>query len=117
MRCRVFSQAEVDAAMHKPVGVHARAEAELVEQVDRALLEHAGANARANVLGAALLDHDGIDAGAVQLLPEQQAGRAGADDRNLGACAGGVHGGASVAGACLALNGRMPQRLAQFEHQ
>ena len=79
------AKAEVDAAVHQPLGVHALAQAELVHQVDRALLEHAGADAAQHVVAAALLDHHGVDAGLVQQLPEQQAGRAGADDGDLGA--------------------------------
>ena len=56
----------------------------LVEQVDRDLLEHAGADAAEHVVGAALLEDDVVDAGLGQQGAEQQAGRAGADDRDLG---------------------------------
>ena len=47
------------------------------------LLEHAGADAAEHVVGAALLEDDGVDAGLVQQRAEQQPGRAGADDRDL----------------------------------
>ena len=55
----------------------------LVEHRDGALFEYAGANATEHVIGSALLDNDVVDAGAVQQLPEQQAGRARPDDRDL----------------------------------
>ena len=61
------------------------ADAGLVEQVDRALLEHAGADAAAHVVARCALEDHAVDAVAVQQLPEQQAGRAGADDHDLGA--------------------------------
>ena len=48
------------------------------------LLEHAGADAAEHVVGAALLDDDGVDAGLVQQRAEQQARGPGADDRDLG---------------------------------
>ena len=62
-----------------------RIRAGVLEQVDRDLLEHAGADAAEHVVGAALLDDQRIDAGLVQQRAEQQAGRAGADDDDLGA--------------------------------
>ena len=53
------------------------------EQLDRSLLQHPGANSSLDVLAAPVLEHDGLDAGAVQQRREDQPGRAGADDRNL----------------------------------
>ena len=52
--------------------------------VHRALLEHAGAHPLLDVLAAARLEHDGLDPVQVQQVGEQQAGRAGADDADLG---------------------------------
>ena len=69
--------------MHQPFGVQTRSDAGTVEYVDRALLEHAGADAPEHVLGAALFEDDGVDARLVQQLPEQQPGRSRADDRDL----------------------------------
>ena len=71
--------------VHQPLGVQARAHAGFVEHRDGALFENAGANAAEHVLGRALLENDVVDAGALQQLPEQQAGGAGADDGDLGA--------------------------------
>ena len=76
-------EAELDAAVRQALGVHPRAGAGGVEQVDRHLLEHAGADPAEHVVGAALLDDDGVDAGPVQQGAEQEAGGAGADDGDL----------------------------------
>ena len=85
------AEGQLDAIVHQALAVHALAHARLVEQVDADLLQHAGADAAEHVVGAALLEHDVVDAGLVQQLAEQQAGRAGADDDDLGA-AGKGHG-------------------------
>ena len=54
-----------------------------LQQVDGALLEHAGAHALLDVLAAAVLEHDRLDAAQVQQVREQQPGGAGADDADL----------------------------------
>ena len=76
---------EIEAVVHQTLCVHARADAGCVHQVDRALFEHAGADARQHVPAALTFDDDGGYAGAVQHLSEQQARRSGADDEHLGA--------------------------------
>ena len=58
---------------------------DLAHQVDGALLEHAGAHALDDVLLAAILEDDRIDAAQVQQMAEHQSGRSGADDADLGA--------------------------------
>ena len=63
--------------------MHARAAAGFVDQRDGALLQHAGADAAEHMLAAVALEDDGVDAGLVQQLAEQQAGGAGPDDRHL----------------------------------
>ena len=55
----------------------------LHEQVDGALLEHAGAHALLDVVAAAGLEHHRLDALPVQEVREQEPGRAGADDPDL----------------------------------
>ena len=60
-----------------------RTEPGFVEQIDRALLEHAGPHPRQHMLAVGAFENDIVDADAGQQLPEQQAGRAGADDRDL----------------------------------
>ena len=74
----------LEAAVHEPLAVHARADADLVQEVDAHLLEHAGADAAEHVLAGLPLEDHRVDAGLRQELPEQQARRAGADDRDLG---------------------------------
>jgi hypothetical protein len=77
--------ADLDAAVHQPLGVQARADARLVQHVHRALLQHAGADAPEHVVRGPLLEDHVVDVGALQQLPQQQARRAGADDGDLGA--------------------------------
>src|SRR5690606_5037649 len=55
-----------------------------VHQVDTDLLQHAGADAAEHVLAALPLDDDGVDAALVKELAQQEPGRAGSDDGNLG---------------------------------
>ena len=87
------AEGQLDAVVHQPLAVHARTHARLVQQVDADLLQHPGADAAEHVLAAALLEQHGVDAGLGQQLAEQQAGRAGADDGNLGARRDGGRGG------------------------
>ena len=82
-------EAQVDAAVAQALAVHPLAHAGLAQHLDRALLQHAGADPRLHVLAAARLQDDRVDPVAVQQLPEQQPGRAGADDRHL--CSLGHH--------------------------
>ena len=72
-----------DAVVHDALAAHPLADAGGVQQVDGALLQHAGADAGLDVLAAASLEHHRLDAGQVQQLREHEPGRAGADDRDL----------------------------------
>ncbi len=67
----------------QPLAVHSLADARFAQQLGRPLLEHAGADPRLDVLTAARLEHDRVDAVALQQLAEQQTGRTGTDDRHL----------------------------------
>ncbi len=55
-----------------------------LEQVDGALLEHAGADAVLDVVAVARLEHDALDARDLEQAREREPGRAGADDPDLG---------------------------------
>ena len=55
------------------------------QQVHHPLFEDARAHAGQHVAGAAAFDDDRVDAGAMEKLPEQEAGRAGPHDGNLDA--------------------------------
>ena len=59
------------------------ADAGLGQQVDRALLQHAGAHAVLDVVAVAALEDDRVDAGEMQQMRQQQARRTGADDAHL----------------------------------
>ena len=61
------------------------AQARLVEHVDAALFEHAGAHAVLDIVAAAVLQHDRLDPGLGQEMGEEQARRACSDDPDLGA--------------------------------
>ena len=78
-------ECELDAVVRQSLAVQALGDAGLLEQLDRRLLEHAGADAAHHIGGAALLDDHRVDAGLVQQRAQQQPGRTGADDRDLGA--------------------------------
>ena len=75
---------QVDAAVLDPLGVHPAGQPELAQQRGDVVLEHAGALAGLDVLAAAVLQDDGVHARPGQQLPEQQPGRAGTDDADLG---------------------------------
>ena len=76
--------AELDALVDGALAVHPLSDAGLAQGVHGSLLEHAGAHALLDVLAVARLQHDGLDPVQVQQVGEQQAGRAGADDGDLG---------------------------------
>jgi len=57
---------QFDAVVRQAVAVEPRADAGLAQQVDGALLEHTRADPLLDVLPAASLDHDGLDAAQVQ---------------------------------------------------
>ena len=69
--------------MDQALGMHAPADASFVEQVNGALLEHTGTAAAEHVSRALALDDDVVDGGLVQKRPQQQAGKPGANDRDL----------------------------------
>ena len=77
------AEAQLDAVMGQPQPRHALADAGLLEQVDGALLEQAGANSLLDILAAASLEHDRLDAGQVQQVRQHQARRTRADDADL----------------------------------
>ena len=72
-----------EAAVDQALAMHARTDADLVEEVDAHLLEDAGADAAEHVVAGLPFEDHGVDAGLGQELAEQQPRRAGADDRDL----------------------------------
>jgi hypothetical protein len=76
---------QLDALVRQALGLGAGVDAGTRQQVHGDLFEHAGADAPQHVVAALAFDDDVVDASLVQKLPEQKAGGAGADDRDLGA--------------------------------
>jgi hypothetical protein len=72
-----------DTRVYLAFAAHPVADARLDQQFGRSLLEHAGPDPRFDVLAAAVLDHDRLDALQVKEMGERQTGRAGADDPDL----------------------------------
>jgi hypothetical protein len=66
--------------VHESLALEPLTDAHLDQQVDGALLEHAGAHPVLDVLARAVLEHDGLDALELEQLPEHQAGGPGPDD-------------------------------------
>ena len=60
------------------------AEASGQQQIDRALLQHAGAHALGDVRAASLLEHDRLEALEVQQVREHEPGGPATDDPDLG---------------------------------
>ena len=78
-------EAELDAVMDEALRLDAAGEAGLPEHVHGALLEHARPHPLLDVLAAAVLEHDGLDALEAEQVGEQEPGRPCADDPDLGA--------------------------------
>jgi hypothetical protein len=76
---------QLEALVDHPLPQQPVGEADLPEEVDRAVLQNACTDALLDVLPSLPLEHHRVDAAQVQKVCEHQAGRAGADDRDLGA--------------------------------
>ena len=77
------AELEVDPVMDDALAVEPRPDAGVAQQLDRALFEHAGANAALDVLAVAVLEHDRFDAGDLEQPGEHEPRRPGADDPDL----------------------------------
>ena len=77
------AEAKLHAVVHEALALQALAHPHLDEQVDRALLEHAGADPSLHVLAVAVLEDDRLDALEVEEVPEHEARRPRADDPDL----------------------------------
>ena len=78
------AEAQLDALVDQPLGVHPRAEADLVHQVHRRLLEHARAHALLHVLAVARLEDHRLDPAQLEQPAEHQPRGPASDDRHLG---------------------------------
>ncbi len=79
------AETQKDAVMKQTLAHHALAYAHLVQYVNGLMFQNAGAHPALDVLTALGLQHDGLDAAQVQEVREQQSGRTGANNCNLGA--------------------------------
>ena len=77
------AESQLDAVVHQALAPHSIAQAGFIQQVDGALLQHAGPDTLLDVLPAPGLDHHRLDALQVQQVRQHQTGRAGAHDSNL----------------------------------
>ena len=77
------AKAQLDAVVHHPFAPEPDADARILEHVDAALLEQAGANAALDVDPRAILKDNGVDALACQQVRQQQPSRPGTDDADL----------------------------------
>ena len=99
--------AELRSVVHEAVAMHAGTDAGLVDEIDRDLLDDAGANATEHILGRMPLEYDVVDVVLMQQLAKEQAGGAGADDCDLSAI---IHGSCLRAARTVAL-GRSGRKL------
>ena len=76
---------QLDTLVNQALPVQPFRHAELVEQVDRGLLQDTGPDPPLDVVPVPRLHHHGVDPVTVQQRPEHQPGRTGADDADLGA--------------------------------
>ena len=74
---------ELDAVVDEPLAVQPLSRPGGGQEVDDALLDHACADARLDVLAAPVLEDDRVDALQVEQMAEREAGGAGADDPDL----------------------------------
>ena len=77
------AEAQLDAVVEQAFAAHPLADAGFGEEVDRALLQHAGAHAMLDVLAVARFEHHGLDARAVQEVRQHESGRPRAEDADL----------------------------------
>ena len=80
---QLAAEADVDRLVDHAFAPQPLVEAELTHQVDRALLQHAGTHAVLHIGAAARLEHDAVDAFAVEKMGKKQARRTRADDGDL----------------------------------
>ena len=80
---QIAVDADIDAPVQHAFALHALADAELGQQIGGPMLDQAGADAVLDVIAAAVLDDDGLDAGKMQQPRQHQPGRPCSDDADL----------------------------------
>ena len=74
---------ELDAVVDEPLALQPFARADLDDEVDVVLLDHARADARLDVLATPIFEDDGVDALPIENVPERETRWSGADDPDL----------------------------------
>ena len=74
---------QLDAVMHESLAAHALPDARALEQIRGALFQHACADALLDVLAAARLEHDRVDALDLEQPRQHEPGRPRAHDADL----------------------------------
>ncbi len=74
---------KVDAVVDDPFAIHPLADAGFAQQLDRSLLEHAGADPVLDVLATPVLEDDALDARDLEQPRERQPCRPRPDDADL----------------------------------
>ncbi len=69
--------------MHQAFDVHSLRHARFAKQIDGTAFQNSRADAPQHILRRLTLKNDRVDAGVVQELPQQQPGRASANNRDL----------------------------------
>src|SRR5262249_34649434 len=98
------AEAQLDAVVDGPLPVQPLADANLGQQIDRPLLQHAGPDRRLDLTACPPFEDDGFDFLQVEQVGEQQPRRAGAHDAHLGARARGGHVSGPWVAASIAAN-------------
>ena len=76
---------QFDPIVDQAFGFHPLAHSHLGEQVNRSLLQYAGADAFLYILAAAIFNHDGVDPVQIQKVRQHETGWPRADNPDLGA--------------------------------
>ena len=74
---------QLDPVVNETLPSEPLSHADLLQQVDGALLENAGPDAALDVLAGSVLENDGVNPLEVEEVSEDEAGRPGADDADL----------------------------------
>ena len=77
------AELELQAVVGETLLVEPRAGPDLGQELDRAVLEHAGADASLHMVARACFQHDRLDPLEVEQVGEHETGRPGADDHDL----------------------------------
>ncbi len=74
------AEAQVYPVVSHPFTPHALADPALIDEIDGGLLEHPRPNAPFDIIAGLTLEHDRLDAGAMQQVRQHQSGGAGSHD-------------------------------------